>query len=58
MANEKEFKVDPSNMDNQMFNQVLMGAKALGITSEEVEEYMKEHKCSAAEALDACIARK
>ncbi len=41
-----------------VFGQVVNAAKILGITSEEVENYKREHKCSTAEALETLIAER
>ena len=41
-----------------VFGQLVIAAKALGVTSEEVASYQEEHHCSPAEALQQMIASK
>ncbi len=47
-----------AEMDNFVFGEVVNAAKAVGITSEEVEKYREEHNCTTQEALTALIAEK
>ncbi len=41
-----------------VFGEIVNAAKALGITSKEVDDYREEHRCTTIEALEALIAAK